>query len=132
MSDLISRQAAISVVGFARGDSPSITREDWNAIIEALEALPSAQPSYTDEQIQKMQELEQAEIEKAFQLGMEDVLSEIVRCKDCRWWDRMEDSKNGYCHAAKHGHYSKHWEIRIYRTYKEDFFCANAERREDG
>lgn len=44
MSDLIDRQAAISVVGFAMADSPSITREDWNAIFDALEGVPSAQP----------------------------------------------------------------------------------------
>ena len=35
-------------------------------------SLPSAQPIYTDEQIQKMQDLESAEIEKAYQLGYEE------------------------------------------------------------
>ena len=44
MSDLISRQAALSAVGFAMADSPSITREDWNAIFDALGGVPSAQP----------------------------------------------------------------------------------------
>lgn len=43
MDDLISRQAAISDVCFAMADSISIIREDWNAIIEALEAVPSEQ-----------------------------------------------------------------------------------------
>ena len=53
---------------------------------------------------------------------------EVIRCKDCRWWDReSEDSPIGYCHACKHGHYSRHWEISIRRTYEEDFFCADAE-----
>ena len=42
MSDLIDRQEAISVVSFAMADSPSITREDWNAIIEAVQCIPSA------------------------------------------------------------------------------------------
>ena len=68
---------------------------------ERLEQLPSAQP-------------------------------EIIRCKDCRWWDRRADgSPMGYCHACKHGHYSRHWEISIIRTYEENFFCADAERRTD-
>ena len=56
---------------------------------------------------------------------------EIIRCKDCRWWDReSEDSPMGYCHACKHGHYSRHWEINIRRVYEEDFYCADAEPKE--
>jgi len=53
---------------------------------------------------------------------------EIVRCKECKWWDKKDGSPVGYCHAAKHGYYSGHWEIEIYRTYKEDFYCADGER----
>ena len=53
---------------------------------------------------------------------------QIVRCKDCKWWDKKDDSKYGYCHACKHGHHSEHWEIGIYRVYKEDWFCADGER----
>ena len=54
---------------------------------------------------------------------------EIIRCKDCRWWDKYGDYDNGYCMAAKHGYWSEHWEIRIRRTYKGDFYCADAEMR---
>lgn len=54
---------------------------------------------------------------------------QIVRCKDCKWWDKKEHSPYGYCHACKHGYHSEHWEIGIYRTYREDFFCADGERR---
>lgn len=53
---------------------------------------------------------------------------QVVRCKDCRWFDKTEDSSYGYCHAMKHGYYSKHWEISIYRKYKEDFYCADGEK----
>ncbi len=55
----------------------------------------------------------------------------VVRCKDCRWWDNSEDSPYGYCMAMKHGYMSENWEIRIYRLYKGDFYCADAERKED-
>ena len=54
---------------------------------------------------------------------------EIIRCKDCRWWDKYGDYDNGYCMAAKHGHWSRHWEISIRRTYEGDFYCADAEMR---
>ena len=54
---------------------------------------------------------------------------ELVRCKDCKWWDKKSDSPYGYCHACKHGYHSEHWEIGIYRTYKGDWFCADGERR---
>ena len=53
---------------------------------------------------------------------------EIVRCKECKWWDKKDGSPVGYCHAEKHGYYSGHWEIEIYRTYKEDYYCADGER----
>lgn len=56
---------------------------------------------------------------------------EVIRCKDCRWWDKYNE-KHGYCMAAKHGFMSSHWEISIYRTYDEDFFCADAEPKQEG
>ena len=57
--------------------------------------------------------------------------AEIIRCKDCKWWDKKDDSPYGYCHAVKHGYHSSNWEIGIYRLYKSDFFCADGERSTD-
>lgn len=55
---------------------------------------------------------------------------EVVRCKDCRWFDKKtEHSSYGYCHAMKHDYFSKNWEISIYRTQKEDFYCADGEKK---
>ena len=54
---------------------------------------------------------------------------EIIRCKDCEWWDKKEDSALGYCRAIRHGCHSRHWEINIIRKYPEDFFCGHAELR---
>ena len=61
--------------------------------------------------------------------GLKEKPKELVRCKDCKWWDKKEHSPYGYCHACKHGYHSEHWEIGIYRTYREDFFCADGERK---
>lgn len=44
-------------------------REAVEVIDEYIGELPSVKPQYTDAEIQKMQELEQAEIEKAYELG---------------------------------------------------------------
>ena len=55
----------------------------------------------------------------------------VVRCRDCKWWDKKDESPYGYCHACKHGHWSEHWEISIYRTYKGDWYCADGERKEE-
>ena len=57
------------------------------------------------------------------------VQSEIIHCKDCKWWDKYSDTR-GYCLAAKYGYWSGHWEIRIRRIYDADWYCADAERRE--
>lgn len=56
--------------------------------------------------------------------------TELVRCRECRWWDKIGDSPIGYCLACKHGYYSNEWEISIRRTYKGDFFCADGERKD--
>lgn len=60
-------------------------------------------------------------------LALPSAQPEIIKCKDCRWWDKYDDYDNGYCMAAKHGYLSEHWEISIRRTYKGDFYCADAE-----
>ena len=53
----------------------------------------------------------------------------VIRCKDCRWWDTSDGYSFWYCMAAKHSYFSTHWEIHIHRTYKGDFYCADAERK---
>lgn len=59
--------------------------------------------------------------------GYQSRENEIVHCRDCKWWDKKDESDYGYCHACKHGYSSQHWEIGIYRTYKGNFFCADGE-----
>lgn len=54
----------------------------------------------------------------------------VVRCRECRWWDQKEDSQYGYCYACRHNFFSSNWEISIRRTYREDFFCADGERKD--
>ena len=62
---------------------------------------------------------------------IEDAPEAIVRCKDCRWWDKKErEARYGYCGACKHGYLSPNWEIGIYRVYREDWFCADGERKD--
>ena len=61
-------------------------------------------------------------------LNSSDVV-EVVRCKDCKWWGYLDDKGPvRVCHAAKHGYKSRNWDIGIYRTYNEDFYCADGER----
>jgi len=55
---------------------------------------------------------------------------EVVRCENCKWWDNEDNGPFGYCHAAKHCHYSRHWEIQIYRKTEPDFFCKDGEQKE--
>lgn len=77
MQDLISRQAAIEAICedgtmFERQGQYSITMaERKQRDTDILDALPSAQ-LFTSEQIQTMQELESAQVEKAYELGKAD------------------------------------------------------------
>lgn len=71
--------------------------------------------------------------EEAYNQGKADAESKIIHCKDCRWFDLKDvESSYGYCHAIKHSHYSRRWEIIIRRTYEADFFCADAEPKDEG
>ena len=86
-------------------DSYSPYNEGWSdcvSLIEHyLEQLPSAEPK-------------------------------IIRCCDCKWWDRLEEGHPyGYCLACRSGTHTERWDISIYRQCKFDFFCADAEPRED-
>ena len=75
MNDSINRQAAIDAwkEDFKEFvNSLDMPRDDYKGIMEFIDELPSARPTYTDAEIQKMQDLESAEIEKAYQLGYEE------------------------------------------------------------
>jgi len=66
----ISRQQAIDAI---MGEYPDAHYPDWYA--SKIRALPSVQP-YTAEEIDKMQELESAQLEKAYELGRESAQPE--------------------------------------------------------
>ena len=130
MSDPIERQDVIDELKklsfslwfecgeYLSEDTREIEIINSNKALEAIETLPSVQP-YTDEQIQKMQEMHQAEIEKAFALGQEDVRAEIIHCGECK----HKGTKNCVANV---------WAAILGVTVKDDFYCGLAERRTDG
>ena len=74
MHDLIYRQEAIDAMhqySYFNDFDVSVIDEDIAVI--ALKDLSSAQP-YTDEEIQKMQDIEQAQLYKAYEMGNADAL----------------------------------------------------------
>ena len=74
-SDVISRQAAIDAFDGVKVDEETEYDIGYNDGIDfavsKLSVLPSAQP-FTSEQIQTMQELESAQVKKAYELGKAD------------------------------------------------------------
>ena len=69
MDDYISRQAAIDAVRDRMGKGETKIGDTFIECFEMiLNALPSAQP-YTDEEIQKIQDLEQAQFDTMYELG---------------------------------------------------------------
>ena len=55
-------------------------------------------------------------------------VTEIIRCQDCKWWNRLEDDHPyGYCRACRSGTHTERWDISIRRQCKYDFYCADAE-----
>ena len=45
--------------------------------------------------------------------------TELVRCKDCKFWDKESDGERRYCAAS-----GSYW--------RADEYCSDGERREDG
>ena len=102
MDDLISKEYLIEHVCACMENDRLMQTASKEEILQMIADMPSAQP-------------------------------EIIRCKDCKWWGYDDETGDvRVCHAAKHGHISSHWEIIIRRTYRGDFYCADAERRTDG
>ena len=94
--DLISRQAAIDGKISIQCANGVEIYSDEAVPVEYLKALPSAQP-YTAEEIDKMQELESVQMEKAYELGRESAQQICHTCfnrPDCPW-SNIDD---GYCH----------------------------------
>jgi hypothetical protein len=89
--------------------------------VDILEALPSAQP-YTEAEIQKMQDLYQAEIDEAFELGREDARSDIIYCGECKHVGTDATCCLVCCREGMG--------LRPYHVYQDDY-CSYAERKEE-
>ena len=48
----------------------------------------------------------------------QEIVEELVRCKDCKWWTKQEASLQGRCEA-----------YGMYPT--GEWFCARGERKDD-
>lgn len=70
-SDVISREEVKKQTTKKNSIWNTITDSSGRGLDEILDSIPSAQP-FTTEQIQTMQELESAQIEKAYELGKAD------------------------------------------------------------
>ena len=127
--DTISRQAAIDAIDDA---NDSLVEDDYTYGVQSgmekakyvIENLPSAQPTYTDAEIQKMQDLESAEIEKAYQLGYEDGKKDAQPEQKIGYWIPMHplqaDDEGAYlCSNCNTGD----WDIKPTDKYCK--FCGS-------
>lgn len=77
--DCISRAEAINVVHkyFVK-----YLKLNDDICLDGIRSLPSVTPKFTDAEIQKMQELEQAQLEKVYEVAYELGKTEIQPCED--------------------------------------------------
>lgn len=108
MSDLISRQAAL----------------------DALSAYVNLDEYYHDRKCKNIPMLSAKRyLENAPSL---EGVTGVIRCENCKWWNRLEDGHPyGYCRACRSGTHTERWEISIYRQNRYDFYCADAEPKEN-
>ena len=116
MDDLISRQAAIDALfelyEYQRDIDPTeaadLVRQGIYLAEKKIEQLPSVQPDL-------------AQL-LAYECGKASAQPEIIRCKDFRHWDTTWQND-----FAPNYHYCP----LIDGTRRDDFYCADAERRRD-
>ena len=132
MDDTISRQAALDalrdyLIEKRCPDDGTLTcRLIEN---EVINKLPSAQPYtiYSDgrlwitvDDIDKVTAVvvdeHKSKFCKQFYEDYEEAQPEIIRCKECKWWTKQDDSLQGRCAL-----------LQIYPT--GGWFCGSAERR---
>ena len=82
-------------------DAVMSVTDDYNTIMELLKAF-SDQPPLTD-------------------------VTEVVRCKDCRWYEIYKLKKDG----TEDRRYNPEFCDLYNRIRPDDYFCADGERRED-
>ncbi len=110
MDDLISRQAAIEALGeeplvWHEGEDEIAERNQWRRDVNAIKALPSTQP-------------------------------ELIRCKDCKHRPIATRADEGVLWGFSVEFPDERCPLQCedgwYNYYpKDDFYCANAERRTD-
>ena len=100
--DLISRQAAIAKL--------NEIAEMKNAILDSL--------NISDRRARDMIEAELGQINGDIDSikNMPSATPEIIRCKDCEWWEKQKDSAQGRCDL-----------MRMNPT--GGWYCGNAQRR---
>ena len=111
--DVIYRRAAIDAMNDELDAIDHVPKWVFDRLARRIERLPSA---YTAEEIQKIQDMEQAEIEKAFQLGVEDAQPEIITCENCKHGN-AKPIADGRRWCDRHGDYL--------------YYCSDAEVRKD-
>ena len=105
--DLIDRQVAID----AFYKHPNI---DWTTldVLAKINALPPTQPD--------LSEYSDKLWKKAYERGKAEALAEIIRCKDCKYWNDEFAKDKSTC-----------WLPCMSMTTHREWHCGSAERRTD-
>lgn len=156
MNEFISRQAMIDTMRRRRAlfcknriefmalpkDEKARVDEIDNCIADLVNA-PSAEPERIIKIGQRSGKALESAINYLHNIGWlqehDRILTEsaepkwkIIRCADCKWWDRLEEGHPyGDCRACRSGTQTERWDIHIQRQSKFDFYCADAEPKED-
>lgn len=134
MSDFISRQEAIDAVHYYIESGYKCD------IFQELKNLPTAEPeerTAKDAEMNSIVSVFSSEPMLSVKHYLENApslegVTGVIRCENCKWWDRLEEGHPyGYCHACKSGTHTERWDISIYRQSRYDFYCADAEPKED-
>ena len=121
MDDLISRQALMKELSdFVRASNNSdfARTPTWNDAVSLVGSMPSAQP-YTEDEIQKIQDLEQAQFDKVYELGKQAAEPEPLTEKEQRIFLAAMDREMKVCEEVDRNYVREPYEDSLMRVCRE-------------
>jgi hypothetical protein len=115
--DAISRQAVLNAI--------SSDRYDYLALLEYVKQLSPVTPQYTDAEIQRMQELEQAEIQKAYEIGKAEKPNKWIPVSERYPEDGQHILFSTKTGCVFEGRYSADTSAHNWLSYKDDTYAWN-------
>jgi hypothetical protein len=122
--DAISRQAVLDMLEDINAETEGVGFY-YKHYVEYIKKLPPVKPNYTDAEIQKMQDLESAEIQKAYEIGKAENPNKWIPVSERYPEDGQNILFSTKTGCVFEGRYSADTSAHNWLSYKDDTYAWN-------